>query len=122
MKTIIYFNTRDELIKVDIRKVSYFEADGNYVHIHYVNGLKAVVLTTLKNISGLLSECTSNSEVRFIRVGKRYILNAFVIYKINIPKQELILTDFVNPNPQILHISKEALKQLKTLYRKSSWI
>ena len=46
-----------------------------------------------------------------------YIVNS-IIYKINIPKQELILTDFINPNPQILHISKEALKQLKTLYRK----
>lgn len=118
MKSIIYFNTRDELIKVDIRKVSYFEADGNYVHIHFTNGIETMILTTLQNISKLLAEYASDSDARFIRVGKRYILNVSVIFKINIPKQELILTDFINPNPQILHISKEALKQLKTLYRK----
>lgn len=118
MKSIIYFNTRDELIKVDVRKVAYFEADGNYVHIHFTNGIETMILTTLQNVTRLLAEYSSDSDVRFIRVGKRYILNVSVIYKINIPKQELILTDFINPNPQILHISKEALKQLKTLYRK----
>ena len=80
MKSIIYFNTRDELIKVDIRKVSYFEADGNYVHIHFTNGIETMILTTLQNISKLLAEYTSDSDTRFIRVGKRYILNISVIY------------------------------------------
>lgn len=125
MKAVIYFNTRDELIKVDVRRVSYFEADGNYVHIHFINGLSAMILTTLQNIDKLLSGFAHYSGVKFIRVGKKYILNVSAIYKINIPRQEIILSDFIGCEPQIIHISKAALRELKMFmggnYGSNSW-
>ena len=37
---ILLFNTRDELLRVSLKHVVYFEADGNYTHIHFTNGVE----------------------------------------------------------------------------------
>ena len=39
--TELYFNTRDELNRIDVAKIVYFEADGNYTDIVMVNKLRA---------------------------------------------------------------------------------
>ena len=32
--SILYFNTRDEMIRVDLRKVLYFKSDKNYTDVY----------------------------------------------------------------------------------------
>ena len=39
-KKYIYLNSRDEFLRVDITKIVYFEADGNYTHIILNNKVK----------------------------------------------------------------------------------
>ncbi|MDE6408835.1 MAG: LytTR family transcriptional regulator [Muribaculaceae bacterium] len=115
-ETNLFFNTRDELAKVKLEKVAFFEADSNYCHVKFINGAKATLLTSLANIENLLSSKFNGGDPMFIRIGKRYIVNINFIFQINIPKQRLILTDFYSPNIMELTISKEALKNLKQLY------
>ncbi|MDE5882368.1 MAG: LytTR family transcriptional regulator [Muribaculaceae bacterium] len=115
--TILYFNTRDELIKVKLDKVAYFEADSNYCHVVFINGAKATLLTSLVNIEQLLSERFKGNNPMFVRIGKRYIVNLQYIFQINIPRQRLLLTDFEKPEVIELAISKDALKNLKQLYK-----
>lgn len=115
-KTSLFFNTRDEMIKVKLERVAYFEADSNYCHAIFINGAKATLLTTLLNIEGLLSEFLKDDNPIFIRIGKRYIVNKQYIFQINIPRQKLILTDYVSPTILEISVSKEALKNLKQLY------
>ena len=55
----------------------------------------------------------------FIRVGRSLVINSNFIYVININKQELILADTKTSAKFILHVSKEALKVLKSLVEKS---
>lgn len=118
-ETTMFFNTRDELVRLKLDKVAYFEADSNYCHVVMVNGAHATLLTSLVNIEKLLSENFSDESSSFIRIGKRYIVNRRYIFQINIPRQRLILTDYESPNILEIAISKEALRNLKQLYTKS---
>lgn len=115
-ETILYFNTRDELIKVKLERVAYCEADSNYCHVIFINGAKATILTSLINIENLLEERFKDNSSMFIRIGKRYIVNRQYIFQINIPRQKLVLSDFSIPGVLEISISKEALKNLKQLY------
>ena len=49
----------------------------------------------------------------FIRIGKQLIVNRAYIFKINVNKQELIMSDMTLRETFALSASKEALKQLK---------
>ena len=120
--TVLFFNTRDELIKVKLDKVAYFEADANYCHVFFINGAKATLLTSLVNIEKLISESLIDETANFIRIGKKHIVNSKYIFHINTQRQRLSLTDFASPSIFDLSISKEALKNLKQLYTdKGQW-
>ena len=115
-ETTLFFNTRDEMIKVKLGRVAYFEADSNYCNVVFINGAKATLLTSLVNIEQLLTERFKGDNPMFIRIGKRFIVNKQYIFQINIPRQKLILTDYISPSVLEISISKDALKNLKQLY------
>ena len=117
-ETTLFFNTRDELIKVKLDRVGYFEADSNYCHVVFVNGAKATLLTSLVNIETLLAERFKGDGPMFIRIGKKYIVNKQYIFQINIPRQRLVLTDYQTPGVLEISVSKDALRNLKQLYSK----
>lgn len=112
----LLFNTRDELIKVNLRHVVYFEADDNYTHIYFSNGVKATLLCTLSNMEHLINEKLKGKAQPFVRIGKRYIVNTSYIFQINTLRKKLLLTCFYNPQLYTLSVSKEALKKLRDLY------
>ena len=115
MNTLL-FNTRDELIRVSLRHVAYFEADGNYIHMFFINGQKSSILYSLAKLETLLDEELKGEKQPFIRIGKRYIINSTYVFQISILKQRLILTNFDATNIYTLTVSKEALRRLKDLY------
>lgn len=115
MDTLL-FNMRDELIRVSLRHVVYFEADGNYTHIFFANGQKATILYSLTKLETLLDEKLQGSKQPFIRIGKKYIINSICVFQINIQKHKLVLTNFDTSNVFTLSISKETLKSLKEIY------
>ena len=48
MKNVyLHLNSRDEFLRIDISKIVYFEADGNYTNIVLANKLKGVVCMNL---------------------------------------------------------------------------
>ena len=112
MHKIIFFNSRDELLRISLEHVAYFEANGNYTNIVMVNGLRGTTALSLSRMADVLAEQSSTTE--FMRAGKRFIINIRYIYQINIAKQRLILTDYRNFKYQ-LPISKEALKKIKEI-------
>ena len=112
--TPILFNTRDELIKVDIDKMVYAMAEDNYVHLYFRNNQSVMVCTTLQSLEQLILNVISrNKKGVYTRIGRRYIVNNDYITQINILKQQLILSDLDAIEPIVLKASKEALKQLK---------
>lgn len=115
-ETTLFFNTRDEIIKVKLDRVACFEADSNYCHVIFINGAKATILTSLVNIETLLAERFRSDNPMFVRIGKRFIVNKNFIFQINVLRQKLVLSDFLSPQVIELSVAKEALKNLKQLY------
>lgn len=113
-KRIIYFNSRDELLRVDLTSVVYFEADANYTRFVSVNGMTSMVYMNLGKMEELLSLRFKDAPGSFARIGKRFIINLRYVYGINTLKQELTLSDQVSFS-MTLSISKIALKGLKDL-------
>lgn len=112
----LYFNTRDELVRVPLDRVAYFETDSNYCDVIFINGLRATLLTSLSNIEQILDGRPRSDDALFIRIGKRHIVNRRYIHSINIPRQLLILSDLCGGMVHKLTISREALKSLKQFY------
>ena len=110
----IFFNSRDELLRVDLSSVVYFEAEGNYTRIVSANDLVSMVCINLSRMEELLALRFKDCPGSFARIGKRYILNLNYVYGINTLKQELILSD-QRSFQHTLSISKVALKALKEL-------
>ena len=111
----IIFNTRDQILRLEISKIVYFEADGNYTKVVMANKLNTLLPTGLSHIEKLLAtQLQEKDAATFIRVGKRFIINRRFIYLVNMAKQCLVLSDFDNFAFQ-LPLSKVALKNLKDL-------
>ena len=111
---IIYFNSRDRLIRLDIQRIVYFESDGNYTYIVTANKQRICITMNLAHTEEALASQLGESAKQFMRIGKRLIVNMNYIYQINIQKQALMLSDCEHFLFQI-PVSKEALKTVKEL-------
>lgn len=115
----LYLNSRDELLRIDISTIVYFEADGNYTNIVLTNKMKGVVTMNLAQTQKVLSERLKERASIFARIGKKYIVNLNFVFLINTLQQKLVLSDGRSFGFQ-LSISKEALKVMKDMYVKST--
>ena len=115
MKTnILYFNTRDELLRLEISNIVYFEADGNYTIIVTANQMKATIGISLIQMEKELAKQLGVRANRFCRIGKRFIVNLSYVCRIQNGLQRLVLSDTKSFTYQ-LSVSKEALKKLKDM-------
>lgn len=111
----LHLNSRDEFLRIDVNKIVYFEADGNYTNIMLANQVKGVVCMNLGHMQEVLSNSLKENASIFVRVGKKHIINHTFVYQISVLRQKLILSDGENFAYQ-LDVSKDALKKLKELY------
>lgn len=111
---IVYFNSRDKLIRLDISKIVYFEGDGNYTYIVTANKQKACLTMNLAHTEQAMASQLGESAKQFMRIGKRFIVNMGYIYQVDIQRQTLMLSDCEHFLFQ-LPVSKEALKTVKEL-------
>lgn len=117
MERDLIIKTRDELLRLKIGMILYFEADRNYTKLLLSNGLQFTFAINIGKIEELLEKQVPNAKSVLIRVGKSHIINKNHILQINIPKQKLILLS-IDAKPRELIISKDPLKQLKEFLEK----
>ena len=77
----IYFNSRDELLRLRITEIAYFESDGNYCNVVTANKLRSPIGMNLTNLEHALDKQLGNEATTFIRIGKRFIVNKRYICK-----------------------------------------
>lgn len=115
MKQLIFFNNRDNLLRLEAAHIVYFESDGNYTTIVTKNKLKVQVGISLTRMEASLSEQLREQASLFMRVGKRFIVNRNYVFNIDMAHQRLVLSD-MQTFAFSLPISKEALRQMKDLF------
>ncbi len=111
----LYLNSRDEFYRVDFSKIVYFESDANYTNFILSNKLKGCVLMNLMQIQEMLSKNLKEQASIFARIGRRYIINLNYVYRIEVVRQRLTLSDGERFAYQ-LPVSKDALRRLKEMY------
>lgn len=116
MDNILLFSTRDELTRIRLERVMYFEADANYTKVVFPNGVTATLLTSLVHLEKLIAGVLIEKNSIFVRIGKRYIINSAYLFQINVLRQRLVLSDLASPYTATLSVSKDALRKLKALY------
>lgn len=110
----IFFNSRDQLLRLNLNDIIYFEADGNLTYIFTANKLKGTVNMNLGKMETFLTTQYGKKASFFMRVGKKFIINMNYIYLINVAKQILVLSDYHTFAFQV-PLSKDALKKVKEL-------
>ena len=113
-KDWLFLNSRDDLLRIDMKEIAYFEADGNYTSIVLTNKLKCTVGMSLGKMEQLLAERLKGKVMYFARIGKSYIVNLNLVFQINLQKHRLVLSDY-RDGCYSLEVSKDALKKLKDL-------
>ncbi|WP_085536144.1 LytTR family DNA-binding domain-containing protein [Massilibacteroides vaginae] len=112
MERYLIIKTRDELLRIKIGQILFFEADRNYTKLYLSNGIQFTFAINIGKIEDILEKQVSGSNNILIRVGKSHIINKNHILQINLPKQKLLLLSS-DGKPRELIVSKEPLKVLK---------
>ena len=114
MRQLLLFNNRDQLLRLDIARIVYFEGDGNYTHVVTMNKIKSTIGATLVRTEAALEQQLGERAARFMRVGKRFIVNLDFVYSIDLAHQRLVMSDMASFTYQ-LPVSKEALRRMREL-------
>lgn len=109
----ICLNSRDELILIDLDRIAFFQANGNYTQLTYISGQKQLLTIGLSKIENILKASIQPGQKGiFVRLGRSLIINKRFIITISVPKQKLYLGDYDNHLFGIA-VPKTLLKALK---------
>ena len=111
---VLIISNANELVRVRPERIVYIESDGNYSTMVLHDKTEHVFTMNLAHFQQLIESQLGKSAEIFIRIGKQLIINREYIFKININKQTLIMSDMALNQAFTLQASKEALKQLKS--------
>ena len=106
------YQTRDELLRIHVPNIVYFEGDGNYTTLMSVNKIKSTLAINLTQTEHHLAESLKKNASQFMRVGKRFIINIDYIYSINTLRRFVILSDG-RTFAFRMEVSKEAVKKIR---------
>ena len=113
-KTIIISNS-NELVRMKPERIVYVQSDGNYSTFVLHDKTEHVFTMNLAHCMELIEEQLGKEAATFIRIGKSLIVNRTHIFKVNVNRQQLVMSDIDVNEAFTLHASTEALRQLKTL-------
>lgn len=115
--TKVFFNSRDELISIDLEKIAVIQANGNYSRVVYISKREIMLSKGISKLEEIFHSHL-NKKQHFIRLGRSFIINHYYLQKIDLLKQLVILSD--NERNEIrITIPKSVLKIYKNSITKS---
>lgn len=112
----LVFNTRDEMISINVDSIAVVQANGNYSRIVSINRRETMVSMGITQVEEAIKNSKSKKS-RFIRLSRSLVINHSYLYKIEILKQLMTLSNGVDDIK--LKVSKETLKAYKNSVIKS---
>lgn len=113
----LYFDSRDELTCIDTDLVAVVQANGNYSRVIYITKREIMLTCGISKLETILKSNNSKKN-RFIRLGRSFIINHSFLHKIDVLKQQLVLSDG-DKNEVRITLPKLILKSYKTATIKS---
>lgn len=110
---VIIISNANELVRIKPERIVYVESDGNYSTMVLHDKTEHVFTMNLAHCQLLIEKQLGKEAETFIRIGKQLIINRAYLFKINVNRQTLIMSDMALNQAFTLSASKEALKQLK---------
>ena len=94
-------------------EVVYFEADHNYCNVVFRDKRKVQLSFQLGQIGKMIENQLGKDHKLFPRVGRGLIVNARYVHVVDVPEQNLILSDCATAGfYYILHPSQQSLEEL----------
>ena len=113
MKKRLIISTSVDLVRIAPEHIVYISSDGNYSTMVLHDKTEHLFTFNLSHFQKLIEQQLKDEANQFIRIGKSLIINRNYIYRINLTKQQLVMSDMALNQAFMLSASKEALKQLK---------
>lgn len=109
----ICLNTRDELLVIDLDKIAFFQANGNYTQMTYTDGESHLLSVGLAKAEELI-RLTWPADIPspFVRLGRSLMINQNYLTEISIMKQRIVLSDH-DGHAYPLSVPKPLLKDYK---------
>jgi len=117
MDRYLVFKTRDELVRIKIERILYFEAERNYTRLVLTNGIQFVFAVNLGKIEEILENQIQDYASTLLRVGKSYIINKNHVLQISLPKTKILFAA-ADGKAKELNLPKDPLKILKETLEK----
>jgi DNA-binding LytR/AlgR family response regulator len=117
MDRYLVFKTRDELVRIKIDRILYFEAERNYTKLVLTNGIQFVFAVNLGKIEEILEKQIQDYASTLLRVGKSYIINKNHVLQISLPKTKILFASS-DGKAKELTLPKDPLKILKETLEK----
>ncbi|MBR6283074.1 MAG: hypothetical protein IKR25_02110 [Muribaculaceae bacterium] len=109
----ICYNTRDELIVIDLDKTAYVKASGNYSIVAYITGQQSTLTVGITHIERMIALAFGRGQdSQFVRLGRSVIVNQRYLRRIDVPRQMVMLGDLEH-TPIKLAIPKSLIKGYK---------
>lgn len=108
----VCINTRDELLIIDLDRVAFFQANGNYTRLTYISGHALTLNTGKAGVEKILSAALPKGATMFLRLGRSLIINQTFLSNINVLKQYVTLSDLESHHFK-LSVPKALLKVYK---------
>lgn len=113
--TKVCLSSRDELLIIDLDKVAFFSANGNYTELTYMTGQKVMMSLGLSKVEELIKRSMPKEiPSTFVKLGRSVIVNERYLTHISTLKQKVILSDGGDLSYSI-SIPKQLLKKYKEL-------
>lgn len=103
----IYFNTRDELTAIDSENIAVVQANGNYSKIVTIYRKEIMLTSGITKVEEVLKS-VNDTKSRFVRVGRSLVVNHSYLQKIDLIKQQMVLS--CQGNEIKINVSKKTLK------------
>lgn len=106
-------NSRDELLIIDMQKIAFFQANGNYTHFNYISGDTHLVTLGLSKVEEYIRmSWPKDVPSPFVRLGRSLIINQTFLSEISVLKQKVTLSDN-NGHSYSLSVPKPLIKEYK---------
>lgn len=115
MEEYLIISNTNFMLRVAAQQIAYVCSEGSYCVLRLIDGDEYTFSFNLAVFEKKIVEQLPVGAHSFARVGRNYIINSQYIFSINTNTAELVLYAHGFKKKFLLHVSKEPLKQLKTI-------